>query len=428
MDINHKPKKLDCLKIIGTNPNKEVVFLDPNTPNWVALNPFLSLFLCMCDGKRNLLELSEFFDFSKTNHDHTYESTANVVDYLQRKGVLEKSNGTPQCASSQYHDLQMVCLYLTNACNLRCRHCFASAGRTHTNELTTQEILRLIDDLAKMNVKELCCFGGEPLLRKDVFELCHRGKENGITVSLITNGTLIDRHMATKIGEAFDKVQVSLDGLEHQNDALRGQGSFAEAVQGIIHLLNCGVEVVVNTVISKYNIDTLVEYVGFLAKIGVPYFHCTNLQGCGRGSSLRSKTVPLTEFASSLIKVSEKWKNKIAVNQIPAIFEFTRHEKKLNCGVANGNLEIDSRGNVYPCYQLMQEDFIAGSIRTQSINEIYTDSPVLQRRRSYSVDDDLTCRSCDIRYICGSGCLAKKFLSIDECKEQEMFVYSTLTR
>ena len=112
---------------------------------------------------------------------------------------------------------------LTRRCNLRCIHCYASASEDSARELTTDEAKAVIDDLAEMGIPLLLFSGGEPLLRKDIFELASYATSKGIRCALSTNGTLITPEIAEKIKEAgFVYVGVSFDGLKETIDRFRG--------------------------------------------------------------------------------------------------------------------------------------------------------------------------------------------------------------
>jgi len=127
-------------------------------------------------------------------------------------------------------------LHITNLCNLKCKHCYASAGNELNNELTYDEIIDIIDQLAEMNINYITVSGGEPLARKDVYEIIQYIKSKNINVMITTNGTLIDEEVVKKLKELkIDSVQVSMDShIPEIHDKFRGvEGSFDRAVQAI---------------------------------------------------------------------------------------------------------------------------------------------------------------------------------------------------
>src|SRR5208282_5833774 len=123
-----------------------------------------------------------------------------------------------------------ICLTweLTWACNLACVHCLSSSGRRDPDELTTDEAVAFIDDLAAMQVFYVNVGGGEPTIRRDFFELLDHAVDRKVGVKFSTNGTRIDRARAARLAAMdYVDVQVSIDGATAAvNDAVRGTGSF----------------------------------------------------------------------------------------------------------------------------------------------------------------------------------------------------------
>ena len=124
----------------------------------------------------------------------------------------------------------------TRTCNLQCRHCYAnSESKRYEGELTTEEALAFIDDLAAFNVPVILFTGGEPLMREDLFTLTAYAREKGIRATLSTNGTLITPEMARTIKDhGIGYVGISIDGDPAVNDAFRGvEGAYSRALAGI---------------------------------------------------------------------------------------------------------------------------------------------------------------------------------------------------
>lgn len=88
-----------------------------------------------------------------------------------------------------------------HACNLRCKHCYEDAQKKLPDELSTEEAKEMIDDLARSGVVALAFLGGEPLMRKDFFELASYARQQGLYTAVATNGTMITREIARKFKE-----------------------------------------------------------------------------------------------------------------------------------------------------------------------------------------------------------------------------------
>ncbi|MDY6913149.1 MAG: radical SAM protein [Planctomycetota bacterium] len=154
----------------------------------------------------------------------------------------------------------VVVFNCTRRCNLRCRHCYAGASDRNTDgELSGDESLALLDDLAAFGVPVVLFSGGEPLGRADLPALVRRATELGMRAVVSTNGTLIDERLARclqQAGAAY--VGVSLDGMRATNDAFRGMdGAFDAAIAGIRNCRAAGIKVGLRFTIHKHNAEEI---------------------------------------------------------------------------------------------------------------------------------------------------------------------------
>lgn len=133
------------------------------------------------------------------------------------------------------HRRPVVVWNITRRCNLHCVHCYADAGPSPQEELTTKEAKAAAADLASYGVPVILFSGGEPLLREDIFELMAYASSLGISPVLSTNGTLISPKISHKLkGVGVTYVGVSLDGVEDIHNHFRGkEGAFREALSGL---------------------------------------------------------------------------------------------------------------------------------------------------------------------------------------------------
>ena len=187
---------------------------------------------------------------------------------------------------------------MTRECNLRCRHCYATAKtKPDEGELTTKEAENLIDDLAEFGAPVLLFSGGEPLIREDLFHLGKLAVDRGIRTVISTNGTLITKPMAKKIKEAgFSYVGVSLDGMEATNDEFRGKkGAFRDALAGIQNCTEAEVRVGLRFTINKHNHQDLDEIFDLLVEEKIPRCCFYHLVYAGRGSKMVEEDLSLAD-------------------------------------------------------------------------------------------------------------------------------------
>ena len=133
-----------------------------------------------------------------------------------------------------------ICLTweLTYACNLECVHCLSSSGRRDPRELSTVEAKAVLDELHDLQVFYINVGGGEPMIRRDFFELLEYSIDRGIGVKFSTNGAFIDAEKAKRLASMeYLDIQISLDGTDAiTNDAVRGEGSYDTAIRAMNHL------------------------------------------------------------------------------------------------------------------------------------------------------------------------------------------------
>jgi 12,18-didecarboxysiroheme deacetylase len=178
---------------------------------------------------------------------------------------------------------------VTRACNLKCVHCYAHAtGDATSDELSTDEGRRMIDDLAGFGVPVLLFSGGEPLVRKDLPELAAYAVEKGMRAVISTNGTLIGRETARTLKQiGLSYVGISLDGLEPVNDHFRGvKGAFAKAMTGIRNCQEAGIKVGLRFTINRQNVQEIDGIFDLLEAMEIPRVCFYHLVYAGRGSEM----------------------------------------------------------------------------------------------------------------------------------------------
>lgn len=181
-----------------------------------------------------------------------------------------KNNGDVRVVSPHFIPLNnfsfpdTLFIEVTRACNLRCIHCLNYSHAKIANEVTISEIDALVRDGAKNGLQEVRFTGGEPMITPEIFQLISAAASNGLRVSMGTNGTLIKKRAAKMLYDAGLKMSiVSIDGMQKEHDAIRGAGSFRNALEGVLNLKEQGIRVRVNIVAMRTNlmeIPSLTKY------------------------------------------------------------------------------------------------------------------------------------------------------------------------
>jgi radical SAM protein with 4Fe4S-binding SPASM domain len=180
---------------------------------------------------------------------------------------------------------------ITSCCNLKCVHCYNDSGaNTQSNEPTTPEAKAVLDDLAGFGVPSVLFSGGEPLTRKDLFELIPYAVDKGLRTVISTNGTLITSDKARQIKHmGVSYVGISLDGIGTVNDQFRGvAGAFDAAVTGIRNCMDAGVRVGLRLTLTKRNAQDVGQLFEFFEQEGIERACFYHLVPSGRGRDMFS--------------------------------------------------------------------------------------------------------------------------------------------
>lgn len=300
----------------------------------------------------------------------------------------------------------------TNACNARCVHCSSDAAKKLPGELTTAEAKDLFNQFAEAGVFDVAVSGGEPLTRRDLFEVMEHARSLGIRLGLGSNGTTIKRETVRRLMElGLDRLQISLDGLKETHDkARRWDGLFEKSVNAIRLGLSEGLRVHVCFTAHRLNFKEIGSVIDFCAELGVRRFNFSRLVPTGR--------------ADTILDLSPgEWKETVAAFnakrwEYAGKMDFTTHlaqqilsDKSLKnqisfvgCSAGIGQGCIDSTGNITPCVML---PVVVGNIKQKPFAEIWRSSKTIQSLHDRSQLKGW-CQSCQHRDKCG-GCRGVAF-------------------
>jgi radical SAM protein with 4Fe4S-binding SPASM domain len=288
--------------------------------------------------------------------------------------------------------------HLTERCNLRCLHCYQS-GDGSSEELSRTEILAVLAEVAEMlsawsdsyQLRFSPSFnvtGGEPFLRRDLFEILAAMRDRGFAVYLLSNGTLIDRRRAAKLaGLGVGGVQISLEGSEEVHDRIRGRGSFAASRRGVEYLLGAGLQVTLNTTLSELNVDEFPKMAAIAAELGVKRLGFSRLVPSGRGAALAGRMIApdrLREIYGSVMALAPAGLEIVTGDPVASLMRSPDGNDDLGvvatggCAAGISGLTILADGTVTPCRRLALP---LGNVRRDSLRTIWADSEILERLR-----------------------------------------------
>jgi len=218
---------------------------------------------------------------------------------------MSEGNGSSRHLTSREFKPRLIFWEVTKGCNLRCIHCRATATELMSpKDLPTAKALDIIRQIAAFANPILVLSGGEPLYRRDIFELAEYGKRLGLRVALATNGTLVTQEVAEKIKHSgIKRVSISLDGSDAAtHDSFRGiPGAFDAAVYGMRNLQDVGVSVQINMTIARHNAHQLPAVLDLARWLGADALHTFLLVPVGCGVDIaEEQMVPPDEYERML--------------------------------------------------------------------------------------------------------------------------------
>jgi radical SAM protein with 4Fe4S-binding SPASM domain len=316
---------------------------------------------------------------------------------------------------------------ITRRCNERCEHCYIEAGaitrEDAEGELSTEECLDVVDQLALANPEALLILtGGEPLLRKDVFQIARRAADRGLWPVVGTNGVLIDDRVTERmIAAGVRGVSLSLDALEPAvHDRFRGvKGAWQNTVDGSRILSRHGLPFIVQTTVGDHNAHELEAIARLAYELGARVFNVYFLVPTGRGAYV-SDIPPqrYEELMQRLIPLQREHAGKMLVNSKCAphyqrvLYEHDPESPFLKtfasgaggCPAGTHYAGIRPDGQVTPCPYL---PVYAGNLREQSFKEIWDGSELFRQIRARNQLGG-RCGSCEFTGVCG-GCRARAY-------------------
>jgi len=317
--------------------------------------------------------------------------------------------------------LNDVYLHVTDACNARCLYCYNANQRQKTlkeqrmgmrHQLTSGQVCALFDEIAGCGAKNINFTGGEPLMRPDLFELAQAARPKGFSLSLLSNGTLIDADKAKKIAGFFDSVIISFDScVKSEYELLSPGASFEKAVAGITHLVEAGArKLSLRPVITRHNTASLPALAEFAVKRWPGVYFLPALYLPNKFSDARDfELVPDPE---DYFQVLDEFRARLTGFGAGVASDDVPLEAYGSCGAGgNGVISIGPEGSVYPCQCLHRDEFECGNIREKSLSWIIAHSPVLKAFRSEREAMPQVCAQCGLVSLCCSSCrfLRKEF-------------------
>ena len=314
----------------------------------------------------------------------------------------------PQSFHLQWH--------ITERCNLKCKHCYFNE-KFLKNELSLNQLFTVFDDYIKLlkkwglprEVSRISVTGGEPMIRNDFFkflEKCHQNREK-TRYGILTNGILLNDEKISKLKKLeINYTQVSLEGMEENNDKIRGQGTFKKIIKAIKLLVKNGVNTSISVTVTKQNLKDIPSLIKLAEKSGVNSLGLRRFIPIGRGEKIKKLILSPQETKKLylyIVKTNQKLANqklKLRLNIGCEDGILAQEGYEVNTCVAGySSLTILPNGDVYPCRRL---PIYVGNVLKQTLEEIFYESEELKKLRNPE-NTNIHCQNCIYFDECKGG-------------------------
>ncbi|MFA6305060.1 MAG: radical SAM protein [Patescibacteria group bacterium] len=413
------------------------VVIFPSKPYWFSATPEIGVILdALHLGVPNAI-IQKIADSLQLSIQDSGEIYYEIVDLLYSSGVLSKDGKTVEAKEFspdfQVNDVENVLVIAaTQKCNLACPMCYAMANLGTLDEMTTDQIKGVINQLNEMpwqnGISRVALTGGELFTRSDAIELIEYVHNQGFFAQVNTNATLLTDDQIKVLSEFPRlKMSISLDGCQQAtHELIRGPGTFEITTKTIRSLCQNGISVAINMFVHAGNVDEIRETILLADSLGASGFNCLNMMNVGRGNSSRTKKllagVPLGIFYRKVFeairhdqRLQKLMMNSTFANQIMGI---AGGVKSHGCGIGtNRAIYVKADGSLYPCADTALPTFRLGNLRTDSLADIWENSPLLRELRFLDIDTmNDQCAICDVRYQCAGNCRGENFQTTKNLK------------
>lgn len=347
-------------------------------------------------------------------HEETNKETIDTIDLLMARGIIS-DKPIQEDQPAEKIDIYNVTVNITNQCNLSCSWCYNSARKTL--EMPIHDMLKGIESGRALFSPEasFMILGGEPFLNKDrlLFAIDYGADAFSPAPIVSTNGTLIDEDIARKLSRRRIEVQVSIDSPDaNAHDAIRGNGVFNKAIEGIHRLIDNDVYTIMSMVYTADSLKDLERYFTLAHELCVNEVRCIPLRILGKGAKhkeLMPDQMRMFEMLLDILERRPEFRPLLKRDYFSILSQACRYSAgRTHCGIGRNVIFIDADGTIYPCPNFCGPSCACGNIRDRSLAEIISNSTVIQNiQQTYTVKKYTVCKDCAFRSWCAGDCRAE---------------------
>jgi radical SAM protein with 4Fe4S-binding SPASM domain len=302
-------------------------------------------------------------------------------------------------------------VYLTNACNLRCRYCF-NLDREDAPQIPVDDICAILQAAYQRNSRYVSITGGEPFLYKRIFEVLDFAHDLGYWINILSHGGLLDLERIRRLKKYWRlRIRISLDGPDREtHDLLRGQGTFDKTMSKIDLLVDSGVNVGIGVTVSEHNLDSLEEILHLAMAKGVAFIRCVPVARVKKGKAAQVKAELHERLLELLTGFAIEHQDDLDLPQpdnevVPASIDSLTTRR---CMAGKGFFGITPDKKIVPCPLISDHP---------DVPSVYFENAESFQQLGQQMDALFAgmvnrlagiCGTCEFREVCYGGCLAEK--------------------
>lgn len=328
-------------------------------------------------------------------------------------------------------------LGITSNCNYNCKHCGNNSSIKKDTDLKKDEIYDLLDQMIEMNLLKLNFTGGEPTTNSNLTDYIRYVKGRIPRITISTNGSLITDKKAKELKCAgLNMAKISIDGLSKFHNEFRNyKDAYKKAIEAIINFQRYGIEVRVQSTLTKHNVDELLELMEVLSDLKIS--HHTIVPVCPIGRADKEMMLSNGEYKEVITQMYKKVvtlldKGTKTNFQIRPVFgarelfdglktTFETLSMKYSCEALKNTMEIQSNGDVVPCSFL---SIPIGNVRKNTLSEIWNSNKSNELRKLFDNNkNNEYCSQCEKSDLCNGGCIANKYYYGNDFRSREPYCF-----
>jgi len=400
-DVTRKvelPKEIIIQEALG-----RYVALDPASPNWIVVDHDECLLLDQLRKESIIDAMKALVELLGISEKRCITISKDLLEKIDRSNFYISNEGAEEeNIKSVKKNIQ---INLTSDCNIRCKHCYLSAGIGEKHYLDREKIVAFIDSLERERLSdEIVLSGGEPFLYEELEGLVLDLRQRNFSAVIFSNGTLLDEDRVDSMRGGISAVQLSMEGIsEKAFESVRGKGTYKKLCSALMSLKKLRIRVVLAiTVFEEVIEDVEANLFGFLRWLDYDDLEVRINSDIERKGNVEK----FPDFFASSTDSLRLRVNRIISRLINDGFSFPadggKSNRFTNCGIG-ASIVLDSTGVVYPCNEFI--DAVGVNINDQDSENLVQKLDDINA--STSVKNIESCSECELMYVCCGGCKVK---------------------